>query len=450
VTTTVHSAVENDAADSQLLQEVLYSKCFQRTTALRKLLRYLWENRENDVSEYAIAIDALGRDRDFDSKIDATVRVQIGRLRSFLGKYYEIEGRHISRRLTIPVGSHQLLFADAAECEVQEDNGGAGGFRDALPLEPIIVSDPLRVDQRRPPISIQLSIILTALVTCIIMFLLPVTRLSGKNAAIHKEPPALWKRFFDNGKAIRIVLPAPLFFSWQPEGSGSLMVRDISVNVFERDQDSPQLTELERRLGKPHRWQNYTVASDTFASIRLARFLDSYGIATSFSSSADSPHGIIDHENVITFGTATSLAAYQSELDRLSFKMGPHERFVIDQRLPVGGAPLFPKLVEAGSREVTPGIVALLPRGGSSDGRILIIQGSQTTALISYLTSDEGMREIAKAIQGSSPYFEAVILSEVNEGNPIQSRLAVFRPFIPVALSPQRAELWKESVNPSR
>ncbi len=34
-----------------------------------------------------------------------------------------------------------------------------------------------------------------------------------------------------------------------------------------------------------------------------------------------------------------------------------------------------------------------------------------------------------QAEQGNSPGFEAVVLSEVNEGNPIQSRLVAFRRF---------------------
>jgi hypothetical protein len=79
---------------------------------------------------------------------------------------------------------------------------------------------------------------------------------------------------------------------------------------------------------------------------------------------------------------------------------------------------------------VSPGIIALLPRQGSAS-RILLVQGTQTAALISYLTSETGIREItqAEAEHGHNPFFEAVVLSEVNGENPIQSRLVAFRPF---------------------
>ena len=60
----------------------------------------------------------------------------------------------------------------------------------------------------------------------------------------------------------------------------------------------------------------------------------------------------------------------------------------------------------------------------------MLVQGSQTTALIAYLTSEEGMREMVNASQGMrTPFFEAVILSEVNSETPLQSRLGAFRTF---------------------
>jgi hypothetical protein len=202
--------------------------------------------------------------------------------------------------------------------------------------------------------------------------------------------------------------------------------RDITVNDPSKLTDSPVLANvLEKQLGAPKIWQGYTVASDTFASLQLARFLDSYGVHTNFSSSADSPHEIVDQENIVTFGTQSSLAAYQSDLDRLTFRMAPHEMNVTDlltQRE-------FNLVHESDDRDVAPGIVAVIPRGRDGS-RIMLIQGAQTMALIAYLISDEGMREIGKATAGmKTPYFEAVILSEVNRGTPLQSRLGAIRAF---------------------
>jgi hypothetical protein len=428
-----HVAIPAEAQERESLEEILRSTCFERTRGLRKLLQYLWIHREHDVSEYAIAVDALDRGANFDSKIDATVRVQIGRLRRQLDRYYESEGRGAKRRATIPLGSHRLQLVDAAPAsEVENENDIA-----ALTVVPQ-VPPPLR-SANEPAKRIGFSVreisfaaAAAAVLACVVMTtaVLILTRVHPAVRAAssgNEGRPLFWRQFFDDGKPTRIVLPAPLFFAWSPKDSDSLMVRDISVNDFNHSKKSPELMNIEKRLGKPSPWQNYTVASDTFAALRLARFLDKYGIQTNFSTSEDSPHEITEHENIIAFGTTTSMVAFRPELDTLSFKMGPHERYIIDTRMPSGSPPPFRMIFEHKERAVMPGIVALLPRN-SSGSRILLLQSEQTTALIAYLISDEGMRELSKALAGTrSPFFEAVVLSEVNGDNPIQNRLVAFR-----------------------
>ena len=71
------------------VQRVAQSAQFTRAETLKRLLLYLWVHRYEDISEYAVATDALGRRVDFDPKTDASVRVQISRLRRKLKDYYE-------------------------------------------------------------------------------------------------------------------------------------------------------------------------------------------------------------------------------------------------------------------------------------------------------------------------------------------------------------------------
>jgi hypothetical protein len=432
VSTVVEDRViaESEIKSSRHLEDVLQSKCFERATTLRALLLYLWQNRDKEISEYAIAVEALGRHEDFESRIDATVRVQISRLRRLLTKYYELECPQPTTKLVIPLGTHQIQLIEAVPEENQERDAGNN-----TEVESTSAFSPLPMVQtgaQRFLVPLLVAVILV-LLACVGWLLHSSFHRESRNEAQRRqELPLFWKQFMDNGKPTRLVLPTPVFFSWQPPGkSGALMVRDISVNDFDKSEGSAQITEIEKRLGKPRPWHNYTVASDTFASLRLARFLDGYGVGTSISSSTESPGEIIEHENVVAFGTTSSLTAYESYLDRLSYKLGSHESYIIDKRQPGAGQIQFPALEESASRTVVPGLIALLPRG-TSGSRILLVQGGQTTALISWLTSEEGMQEItqAQASHGHNLYFEAVVLSEVNEGNPIQSRLVAYRPFI--------------------
>jgi hypothetical protein len=423
--------VVQEERDSYLIEEVLRSRSFERSRSLRTLLIYLWQHRDDDINEYAIATEALGRPSDFNSKIDATVRVQIGRLRRVLEKFYAEEGRQNLRRLTVPTGSHELSI-------IELDQISDSFARQTAPGAIVEEAEERSLSEREAATSAarKLSLlkavgigVVIGLIPCIVLLSMGV--LSRRSIQPERtDAPLFWKSFLDNGKTTRIVLPAPTFFSWETDQGHSVMVRDITVNSPSEWSNSSVLPALlEKELGKPRIWHGYTVASDTFAAVQLARFLDRYGVRTRFSSSADSPTEIIDHENVVTFGTASSLAAFQSDLDRLTFRMAHHEAKVVDLLSPQDHPREFALVHESPERAVAPGIVAVIPKG-SVGGRLMLVQGSHTMALISYLTSEEGMKEVGQALQSmKTPYFEAVILSEVSGGTPLQSRLGAIRAF---------------------
>src|SRR5436309_2546143 len=87
------------------VQRVAQSAQFMRAETLKKLLLYLWVHRNEEISEYAVATEALGRRADFDPKTDASVRVQISRLRRKLKDFYETEGVGGAHLLHIPMGT---------------------------------------------------------------------------------------------------------------------------------------------------------------------------------------------------------------------------------------------------------------------------------------------------------------------------------------------------------
>ncbi len=106
-------AAEAPDGHPEALGQVLRSRAFEKTPALRALLIFLWQHRHEAVSEYGIATEALGRRPIFDARTDATVRVQISRLRQRLERFYESEGQHATERLIIPLGSHQVHIESA-------------------------------------------------------------------------------------------------------------------------------------------------------------------------------------------------------------------------------------------------------------------------------------------------------------------------------------------------
>ena len=103
------------------LTAVLSSAGFARSTRMEKLLSYLCERyfagESDQIKEYNIGVEALGRRETFDPTADAIARVEVHRLRRKLREYYETEGAKHSLRISIPIGSYAPAFARVPSTE---------------------------------------------------------------------------------------------------------------------------------------------------------------------------------------------------------------------------------------------------------------------------------------------------------------------------------------------
>jgi hypothetical protein len=400
------------------LDQVLQSRAFEKTPTLRKLLTYMWEHRGEDVSEYAIATDALGRRPDFDPRLDATVRVLVLRLRQRLKEFYETEGARLATRITVPVGTHQVQIIHT-EPEVS-----------AFPIELINVAlAPAKVPAQRASGSprivwFQAGVILLLLVSNAWMFLQKQHRHDPVESL-----PAFWQQFLGNGKLTRIVVPNPVFFGW----SNGLIARDITVNDFSHSGDSVFLRDLQQRFGSPNLSQHYASAPDVFASNRLGPYLDPAGGHVMIASTSDVSASDLERDNLILLGTPNTLAPLQSILDRLSFHLDVNSKTVTDSRSRPGMLSAFGTVQQSETRITTPGIIACLP-GGSAGTHVLVLMTTYyTNALVAYLTSENGMKDLhaALAAHGNPPYFEAVISAELEGSTPLKEKLIELRRYTP-------------------
>jgi len=96
------------------LRRVLDSVRFRQSPRLSKLLRYICSSSlvgdAEQITEYTIALDVLGKGEDFKESKDAIVRVEVHRLRKRLTEYYEDEGRSNPIRIVIPAGKYVAQF----------------------------------------------------------------------------------------------------------------------------------------------------------------------------------------------------------------------------------------------------------------------------------------------------------------------------------------------------
>jgi len=101
------------------LDRVLHSAHFDGSTRSREFLRYVVEEvlagRAVYLKQAAIAVEVFGRKPDFDAVIDPIVRVQAGRLRRSLERYYLLSGDLDSIRIELPKGSYAPMFVDTVD-----------------------------------------------------------------------------------------------------------------------------------------------------------------------------------------------------------------------------------------------------------------------------------------------------------------------------------------------
>lgn len=96
------------------LAKILGGETLRGKDTLRALLSYLVERTldgsAESLKEYTIGVEAFGKPADYNPQEDASVRVQIGRLRQKLEEYYRTEGAQDALVIELPKRQFTLLF----------------------------------------------------------------------------------------------------------------------------------------------------------------------------------------------------------------------------------------------------------------------------------------------------------------------------------------------------
>lgn len=113
---------------------------------MSRLLRYLcnkiFTGEADQIKEYSIAVDLLGRPPSFDPSEDAIARVEVHRLRKKLREYYEAEGFDHKLRVVIPAGSYipTFVLGETSPAEVRRPSLSAA-FAGSVQVEPRVAAD---------------------------------------------------------------------------------------------------------------------------------------------------------------------------------------------------------------------------------------------------------------------------------------------------------------------
>jgi hypothetical protein len=124
------------------LAAVLGSETFRRSPKISRLLSYLcdkyFRGEAQEIGEYSIAVEVLGRDAEFDPQLDALVRVDTHHLRKRLKQYYAEEGNLHEIHIVIPSGHYTPKFVPRSELVVPEPEQAAKPVEETPEAIPVI------------------------------------------------------------------------------------------------------------------------------------------------------------------------------------------------------------------------------------------------------------------------------------------------------------------------
>ncbi len=262
---------------------------------IRVSIRDLWTQRGRQISEYAIGVDVLGRQPDFESKTDASVRVAVARLRGKLKEFYEEESQ-FPLRVTIPRGSHELKWS----------------------YEPPSEMEPAPQAKRAFPaggVSIALAVALLGWALAALYIENRTLKASVASLPAPAPLPRFWRSFLSGARPVVVSVPNPLYLVWP----NRIHTRDLKVSRFADWPSSPFFADLAKHWGEPTPSQTYVGAVEMLAATRLVQYLERSGQQVELVGSSRFSADAFASQNTISLGMPRTAAYLDRLLERTNF-----------------------------------------------------------------------------------------------------------------------------------
>lgn len=402
------------------VDRLVNSPVLRGSESLCKMLQYLAHHALDhpgiSIKEYQIATEVFGRHSDFDPHLDATIRVQAGRLRTKLTEYYSTLGSEDPIVVELPKGTHALSFHRSAP----QPSSKSG--RESLPG--VVQREHLKQQTFRNLLFAVVCLSVSLVASVAIIVGLAVTRMAGQPATPKESE----------------IAPAPLRLFWAPFLNGP----EEPWVVFS---NAPFVGRSETGI------RFYDPAKDFPEDI-----LDHYtGVGEVFAiRDLDHIFGLLKHKLRVKRGSLFTLDDAKnndliflgSPAENLSLREIRSTRDFIFQRVSSGprkgDMAIFnvhpqpgetPTFLPAPGRPLTEdfSIVALV-RGLNPARSTLILAGITTVgtqAATEFVCQSDSVRELLRQLGASNTSemkpFEAVLRVEVKHDVPVETKIVALR-----------------------
>jgi hypothetical protein len=413
----------------QLVQRIVSSPPFQKSTRLRDLLQFITEQtihgNAHELTEQHIGNALFHKPSDYSPLEDSSVRVHARQLRLKLHEYFHEEGRNEPLILDIPKGSYVPVFRTVLKT-------------DELP--PADASTVISVVAwRRRAVPWLICGILTTL-CAVLSYRVLTHRTAG---AVPGIASLSWpsSQIFDARHQTIIVVADSNYgmsriLASQPGSLDQYLRRD-----FMRSTTASKIGEADSRLSEYISNSTLTSFADVADVVSLFKMAGALQSQVSVRYPRDLRMRDLDHNNCIFIGSPGSNPWVTLLQDKLNFReseaiVGKSPKVFLNKNPLPGEQRQYEGLRWTGTVGEDYATISLLPNA-TDDGSVLAFQGLQqegTEAAGRFLADEENRRQLMSALGISaseslskSIWFEALIRSRTVSGAPNSATLVAVR-----------------------
>ena len=396
-------------------QRVLESESFRNSDSLRRLLSYVAERSLNrtadDLKEYVIGVDVFGKPPSYDPQKDASVRVQISRLRQKIDEYYKGEGSGNPYRLVLPKGHFTIRFeprqSEAAPGSQHADPAPAGAARFSRAQIGLAVT----------LFSLAASLLWTSVLWRKVGSM--EVRLAPAKSALELE--AVWSAFLNPENPSVVVFGSPAFFA---STSRDLFVRMYHPANPDDPRSSAGFADIDARLG-PLQGPRYDYASmgDAIGVQRLTAFLGTHGVNLHALPAHLAVWESIEDANLIFVGAARMNPLLRRLPIRQDFELGP-DNFIHNRNPQPGEEAVY----ETTSHRDSMSYAVVGSYAGLMPGREIMLIAAHSTpgtvGAVDFIASAEGVqviREKLKLRPGEHRHYQVLLRVFTANDSPVKT-----------------------------
>lgn len=413
-----------DGEAREQIQRLIDSDVFRPSETHRRLLRYLAEKslagEADQLKEYTVGTEAVGKPSSYNPQVDSTVRLQIAKLRQRISEYYRTVGQEDAIQIEFPKGHFKLVFK---KCD---------------PVSPQ-TQDTAKKWRLLAVGFLSVALLMTGLY---IRSTLSLASLRARNAITSQAfPPPLelfWGPLLASHKSTLICIGAPMFLYSPSMG----LYRNTKINTWEAVQENRLVNKLQRAFpssGDIVPWYPFTGLGEAGGGAILTKLLSPRIPNLRLTNSSVVSWDEIRDDNVIFIGAPK----FNLQIDDLPVQqelLADPGGDILNARPHPGEPAYFEDSIDQNHNGTAYALITKMP-GLHGEGLILVLAGqgiAGTLAATQYVTSPayaaELIAHLAMPDGQIPPYYQVVIRTKFKHNVPLELSYVLHHVLKPGAL----------------